>query len=113
MKVLLAQTNTTPGDFSGNVAQIEAGIVDAAKKDADMVVFPELSIPGYLCKDMMFQHQFVRTNLMSLHNLIQFSASYPKLAIVVGYIDINKTGIGKPFRNMLAVIKGGTVIGEY
>jgi NAD+ synthase (glutamine-hydrolysing) len=113
MKVLLAQTNTTPGDFEGNFKQINSAMSSAYKQKADMVVFPELSIPGYLCKDMMFQHQFVRTNLIVLYDIVQLSLAYENLVTVVGYIDINKTGIGKPFRNMLAVIKNGAVIGEY
>ncbi len=113
MKVLLAQTNTTPGDFEGNVNQIINGILDGHRQGTDMVVFPELSIPGYLCKDMMFQHQFVKHNLKAIKDIEGMSALYPNIAIVVGYIDYNKTGTGKPFRNMLAVIKDGVVIGEY
>ncbi len=113
MKVLLAQTNTTPGDFEGNCNQIGAAMTEADRLNANMVVLPELSIPGYLCKDMMFQHQFVALNLECLHELVLSSRVFPNLTTVVGYIDYNKTGIGKPFRNMLAVIQNGTIIGEY
>lgn len=112
MKVLLAQINTTPGDFSGNFKQISDAIC-STDKTVDMVVFPELSLPGYLCKDLMFHHQFVNRNLEYLHEVCKLSQFSPNLYIVLGYIDLNKTGIGKPFRNMLAVIKNGKVIGEY
>lgn len=121
MKVLLGQTNTTPGNFTGNVEQILVGLAQLCPKthpgvgQVDLAVFPELSIPGYLSKDLMFQHRYVENNLIALRRIVDFSnEEYLRdVAIVVGYIDTNKTGIGKPFRNMLAVIRNGAVIGEY
>ncbi len=113
MKVVLGQINTTPGDFEGNGKQICYGIEKAAEAKADIVVFPELSIPGYLCKDMMFENGFIKRNYDGLTWIKNQSLRSPNLHIVVGFIDRNKTGHGKPFRNMLAVIKNGDIIGEY
>lgn len=113
MKITLGQINTTPGDFEGNVAQIIAGIEKAAEEEADMVVFPELSIPGYLSCDKMFQKHYVQKNRKYLHDLITLSAKYPDLFIVVGYIGQNNEGHGKPFANLLAVLNDGTLVGKY
>lgn len=113
MKITLGQINTTPGDFEGNVAQIIAGIEKAAEDEADMVVFPELSIPGYLSCDKMFQKHYVQKNRKYLHDLITLSAKYPDLYIVVGYIGQNNEGRGKPFANLLAVLNDGTLVGKY
>ena len=46
MKVCLAQINTTPGDFSGNLEKVKLGIEVASKARADLIVFPELTLPG-------------------------------------------------------------------
>ena len=48
MKICLGQINTTPGDFTGNLEKVRVGIEAASKAQADLVVFPELTLPGYL-----------------------------------------------------------------
>lgn len=113
MKVVLGQINTTPGDFSGNVEQIIYGINFAFDNNADMIIFPELSIPGYLTCDKMFQKNYIKKNRKHLHDLITYSLKCPDLYIIVGYIGQNNTGCGKPFANLLAVINDGTLIGKY
>jgi len=59
MRVLLAQINTTPGDFDGNFIEIKEQIRKARSGDIDIVVFPELTIPGYLSKDLMYSTQYI------------------------------------------------------
>ena len=113
MKVCLGQINTTPGDFSGNLAAMLKGIAAADEAAADVVVFPELSVPGYLSQDLMYHSRFIDRNLSVLDEICDFSRSCsPSLFIVVGYIDRNH-GPGKPFFNMAAVIRGGEVVGTY
>jgi NAD+ synthetase len=112
MKTLICQTNPTPGDFEGNYAQISDGIILGKHQDADLIVFPELSIPGYLCKDMMFRKGFVEDNLKFLSYICEHS-KHSNAHIVVGYIDHNHSGYGKPFRNMAAVIRRGSIIATY
>ena len=118
MRIFMCQTNTTPGDFQGNLAKIKLGIEAAFTSGVDLVVFPELTIPGYLCRDMMFRQGFVDQNLLALQEIVSYwnvlamkSKSRPH--VVLGYIDANRTGVGKPFRNMAAVIGEGVVIGTY
>ncbi|MGH3321564.1 MAG: nitrilase-related carbon-nitrogen hydrolase [Streptosporangiaceae bacterium] len=47
MRVALAQTDCVLGDVAANLAQAERCVKDAAARDADLVVFPELSLNGY------------------------------------------------------------------
>ena len=54
MKVCLGQINTTPGDFRGNILGIENGIKIESSQKADLVVFPELTITGYLSQDLLY-----------------------------------------------------------
>ena len=113
MKVCLGQINTTPGDFEGNAAAIKNGIDVAASAGCDVIVFPELSIPGYLSQDLIYQQRYIDRNLEVLQEVVDYSASLDKrLHIVVGYIDRNE-GIGKPFFNMAAVINAGRLLHTY
>ena len=89
MKTLLCQINTTPNDFTGNMDQIIAGIRHGIKEKVDLVVLPELAIPGYLCKDMMFRKGFVEQNLDCLNRLVNNICSGESPHVVVGYIDRN------------------------
>lgn len=112
MRVCLGQINTTPGDFEGNYSRIVKGI-DSAKGSADLIVFPELSIPGYLSQDLMYTPTYVAANLAHLEKLANYSRQHaPGLYVVVGYIDRNP-GPGKPFFNMAAVIHEGKVVAKY
>jgi NAD+ synthase (glutamine-hydrolysing) len=112
MKVTLAQINTTPNDFSGNFIKIQAAIDIAIKDKADVIVFPELTIPGYLVKDLVYNAGFVEKNLVYLKNVADLTY-HSKVTVIVGYIDLNHSGFGKPFRNMAAVIQNGIVVATY
>ena len=113
MKVIIAQTNTTPLDFEGNTNQVKQAMdIAQLNKDVKLVVTPELSIPGYLVKDLVYNHDFVSQNLTWLQELVNFSSG-KHFHTIVGYIDKNYNGQGKPFRNMLAVIKNGTIVARY
>lgn len=113
MKITLAQINTTPGDFVGNANKIKEGIHEAAKEKSRVVVFPELTICGYNVKDMVYDHNFIDTNLKYVNEIREYSKISPHLYIFIGYIDRNRTGQGKPFRNMAAVIKNGLIIATH
>jgi NAD+ synthase (glutamine-hydrolysing) len=112
MKVTLAQINTTPNDFPENFKKITSGIDQAVSDNADIVVFPELTLPGYLVQDLVYSKGFVEKNLDYLNQVVKYSA-HSDVTIFVGYIDRNNTGVGKPFKNMAAVIRGGRIIGTY
>lgn len=111
MKTLLAQINTTPNDFSGNVKKISDVINYYNNAKYDLIVFPELAVPGYLCKDMMFRKGFVEQNLDAIKTISKLCVN--DTTVVLGYIDRNFDGSGKPFRNMAAIIKNERVIATY
>lgn len=117
MKIMLAQINTTPRDFNGNLERIEKALDEAARASGrpDLIVFPEMAIPGYLVADCMYDNRFIRDNLYVLNRIAERTSVSPlqDTTIVVGYVDHNHTGQGKPFRNMAAVIRKGYVIATY
>lgn len=113
MKVCLAQINTTPGDFDGNLAKIRQGVSAADLAGADLILFPELTIPGYLTQDLVYNDEYVDRNLEVLEEVrLASSCVRPELHIVLGYLDRNPD-IGKPYLNMAAVIAAGQVLATY
>jgi len=113
MKVCIAQINTTPGDFDGNLKRILTGIDSASAAGASLIVFPELTIPGYLSQDLIYNTDYVDRNLAVLQRVIEASAACdPDLHIVLGYIGRND-GVGKPFTNMAGVVCGGRLLQTY
>ena len=53
MRIAIAQTNSTVGDLGGNVDRMIRFSERAADVRADVVVFPELSVPGYPPRDLL------------------------------------------------------------
>jgi NAD+ synthase (glutamine-hydrolysing) len=113
MKFLIGQINTTPCDFKGNLEQIKDGVLRAGDNDCKLVVFPELSIPGYLSQDLVFDHNFVEKNYESVGEVVELSKQFPELRIVLGCVDINTKGVGKPFWNMALMIRNGFIKARY
>ena len=51
-KIALAQTNVHPGNPRQNTAVMKDFIAKAKAAGCDLIVFPELAIPGYLIGDI-------------------------------------------------------------
>ena len=104
MKVGFAQINTTVGDFPGNAALILASYRSLVADGAELVITPELAIPGYPPLDLIFAGEFVERNLATLAEL---HAAIGEVPLVVGFIDRNLSGEGKPFHNAAAFLQKG------
>jgi NAD+ synthetase len=103
MRVGFAQINPTVGDFAGNSAQILAAYTALVKSGAQIVLTPELALPGYPPLDLLFKSRFVPQNLAALETL---HASVGDVPLLVGYVDAN-SGHGRPFRNAAAILQRG------
>ena len=62
IKVALAQINPTVGDLKQNSAKIIGFIREAKKKNADLVVFPELALTGCPAEDLLLKNHFIAKN---------------------------------------------------
>jgi NAD+ synthetase len=58
MRIALAQINTCVGDLEGNVERCLAAIDTASKEGADLVVLPEMAVPGYPPRDILLDPSF-------------------------------------------------------
>ena len=63
VRIALAQINTIVGDLKGNSEKILFYIDQAKAKDADMVVFPELTVTGYPPEDLVLKSHFIEENI--------------------------------------------------
>jgi len=106
MKVGLAQINPTVGDFAANSAAILAAYSSLVKSGAEVVLTPELALPGYPPLDLLFKSRFVPQNLAALDTL---HAQIGEVPLLVGCVDVN-TGPGRPFRNTAAILERGKPI---
>jgi NAD+ synthase (glutamine-hydrolysing) len=105
LRIALSQINVTVGDLDGNVAKILANVEAAKAQGADVVVFPELAIPGYPPEDLLLKPSFVEANLAALE---QVAAASQDILIVVGFADRQDD-----IYNAAAVCHDGQVAGVY
>src|ERR1700720_4612681 len=108
MKIALAQFNPTIGDFAGNSARILKLAAQAQSRGANLAVFSELCLCGYLPLDLLERPAFIDRNLKELKAL----AGKLPLPAIVGYAGRVKNGSGKSIANKAALLCGGRIIFE-
>ena len=59
MRVLAAQINPTIGDIEGNAQKVLVSLERARDIDADVVLFPELTLSGYPPEDLLLDASFI------------------------------------------------------
>ena len=60
MRIALGQINACVGDLEGNVERCLAAIDATRSEDAELVVLPELAIPGCHPRDILFDSSFIQ-----------------------------------------------------
>ena len=98
LRITIAQLNFTVGDIEGNVARMVAAAQQAAREQADLVVFSELSLCGYYPGDMLEETGFQQRIEAGIAALQQASAELPQLHWVVGAPTPTR-GPGKKLQN--------------
>jgi NAD+ synthase (glutamine-hydrolysing) len=69
LNIAIAQLNLTVGDIDGNLTKLSTHLGKAKNNRADLVVFPELAITGYLPEDMLFRDAFMQETFEALQSL--------------------------------------------
>lgn len=117
LKVAGAQLNLTVGDIPGNEQKIADAMNRAGEAGADVLVLPELAIPGYPPEDLVLRRDFVEANIDALRRLARRSG---RTTTVLGFVDF-ATGSGsgaedaerRRVANAAAVISDGELRGVY
>jgi NAD+ synthase (glutamine-hydrolysing) len=105
MKIALAQLNPTVGDFPGNSAKILEFARIAQQRGADLVVFSELCLCGYLPLDLIERPEFLARNERELLDL----ASKLTVSSIVGYAARAIGSTGKAAANAAALLANGRI----
>ena len=82
MKIVLAQINPTVGDILGNYKKIINNI-SKFNNNADLIVFPELSISGYPLEDLVLKDSFLNEISFILNKLSKYCLN-KNIAVIIG-----------------------------
>ncbi|HEX6781398.1 MAG TPA: NAD+ synthase [Solirubrobacterales bacterium] len=111
LRLALAQINPTVGDVDGNAAKTEEWIGRARDEGADLVVFPELCIPGYPAEDLYLKRHFLRANQRAVEEL---AASVRGVTALVGFAEPTENPLdSRHAHNATAVLADGAVQAVY
>jgi NAD+ synthase (glutamine-hydrolysing) len=86
LRIALAQVNPSVGDLEGNTRLIVEWIGRARDQGADLVVFPELAVPGYPPEDLLLKPSFIQANLRQLDRVVAASEG---IAVICGFVDLD------------------------
>ncbi len=106
IKIALAQLNFTVADIKTNTAKIIAAIAEAKQQQADLVVFPELSVTGYPPEDLLLRPDFIRQAQAAVD---QIKLHTDGIVAVIGC----PLQHGKRLYNSALALSNGQVIAEY
>jgi len=95
MRIAMGQIDPFVGDLEGNTLKICEFIDRAKKADAELIIFPELSIIGYPPRDLLDKRGFVVDSTRYWERIAKASKG---IGVIFGAISINE-GCGKPYHN--------------
>jgi len=101
MRIGLAQLNTTVGDFEANLERVVTAARRAGK--AALVVTPEMSLCGYMPRDLLYEGAF----LDACENALSRLAHVPGLPPLLVGTPLRAQGTGKPLIHAAVLVRGG------
>jgi NAD+ synthase (glutamine-hydrolysing) len=121
LRIGLAQVDTTVGDFQGNSDVVSSYVAHALTTGCHAVVFPEMTLTGYMPEDLVLRRSFVQASLDALAALAERleREGAGEVAVVVGYCDRSHrpaAAVGRPAgepQNAAAVLWRGRVVASY
>lgn len=109
IRIAMAQIAPLVGDFQANLQQIVLSVQQAAAAQADLVLFPELTLCGYLPEDWLHYAHFREAHDQALATLATLSSDYPQLCFVVGHLQNSEQGL----YNAASLWQGGKCLHTY
>jgi len=105
LRIAIAQLNFKIGDFESNTSKIADALFTAKNQGVDLVVFPEMSVSGYMPDDLLDYPSFVEKSEYSLELVAQ---SCQGIAAVVGGVMRNP-GKGRLLQNVCCFMQNGRI----
>lgn len=106
MRIALAQLNYTIGDFEGNLQKKRLAIQEALEQGAQLIIFSELSICGYIPKDTLDYNSFIERCDDAVKALLPDSH---QIGIVLGSPVFSHLSDGKRLYNAALLLHKGEV----
>lgn len=107
MKISIAQLNFHIGNFTKNKELICNAVRMARAEGSDLIIFSELSVPGYPPLDMLDHIDFVR----KCNDTVNEIANECKgIAAIIGSPTFNKNQEGKKLHNSALLLSEGKII---
>ncbi|GFE79077.1 NAD+ synthase [Steroidobacter agaridevorans] len=107
LRIALAQLNLFVGDVAGNAQRLIDTAAQARDElQADLVLFPELSLSGYPPEDLLFHSGLRRQVKTALDRVRQETSG---ITVVAGYPEYADEGI----YNAAAVLRDGATVANY
>ncbi len=103
IKIAIAQINPTVGDIEGNAALISNNY-DAVAQNADLVIFPELSLTGYPPEDLILTPDFQNKVMQAAQELA--ARCNGAAALIIGSLWVDA---GVVF-NAALLMEGGRIV---
>ncbi|MCI5106310.1 MAG: NAD+ synthase [Pseudomonadales bacterium] len=107
IKLVMAQLNLLVGDIDANTDRVIANARRAMDEfQADVIVFPELTLTGYPPEDLLFRSSLKLRVDRALQRIL---LSELDIAMVIGFPE----RVADKLYNSLAVIQGGKILANY
>lgn len=110
-RVAVAQIRTLPGHIEENTRRIVEKITEARRQGAQLIVFPEATVPAYCSMDLQYNKNYIRDNLKALEKIKDASEG---ITVIVGFVDVDTThsrpGHRPDLYNSAAVIRDGKIL---
>jgi predicted amidohydrolase len=103
-RIALGQVAPRLGEVDANLELVGARLSAAAQEGADLAVFPELALTGYLLQDLVPEVAMRADD----PRLFELSRSAPGLVVAVGFVEETED---HRYANSAALLRGGKLIG--
>jgi NAD+ synthase (glutamine-hydrolysing) len=111
MRIALAQINPTVGAIDANAAKVTEWIGRARDEGAELVIFPELCIPGYPAEDLYLKRHFLAANQRAVEELAREATG---ITALVGFAEpVAEPTDSRRAHNSTAVLADGAVRAVY
>jgi NAD+ synthase (glutamine-hydrolysing) len=107
MKISIAQLNYQIGNFAGNKDLICRAIEQAKDEGSDLVIFSELSIPGYPPLDLLDRVDFIEKCDQTVNEIARICTG---ITAIVGSPTFNTDSEGKKLYNSALVLSEGKIV---
>ena len=111
MRFALAQFNFTVGAFDAIFERVADASARARAAGADLLVLSELATTGYPPRDLLNHASFIESNLALRDRIARLSDS--QLGILVGAVEPNPAGSGKPLFNAAVLCHRGRIVSRH